>query len=98
MSTIYSISIDRLARLVGRPDSPLLIDVRIEVDFASDPRLIPGSVRMNHAQAPGWSRDFAGRDVVTICQKGLPLGFGGMALRRAIWRAAHSPGPTRDCR
>ena len=45
MSSINTISIDKLARLIGTPECPVLIDVQTDEDFAADPRLIPGAVR-----------------------------------------------------
>ena len=45
MPSPNAISADKLARLLGRPDSPSLIDVRTEEDFGADPRLVPGAVR-----------------------------------------------------
>ena len=45
MSPFNTISPEKLARLIGTPKCPLLIDVRTDEDFASDPRLIPGSRR-----------------------------------------------------
>ena len=43
MSSVNSISPQKLARLVGVPHSPALIDVRTDDDFAADPRLIPAA-------------------------------------------------------
>ena len=37
MSSYTSISSDKLARLVGTANAPLLVDVRIDEDFAGDP-------------------------------------------------------------
>jgi hypothetical protein len=48
MSSYSSISTDKLSRLIGTPSAPALIDVRIDEDFAADPRLIPGAVRRSH--------------------------------------------------
>jgi hypothetical protein len=45
MPSINAISIDKLARLIGTPKCPVLIDVQTDEDFAADPRLIPGAVR-----------------------------------------------------
>ncbi|WP_425311792.1 hypothetical protein [Microvirga massiliensis] len=39
MSSINIISTEELARLIGRPDCPALLDVRTDADFAADPRL-----------------------------------------------------------
>jgi hypothetical protein len=51
MSPINMISIDKLARLIGTPKCPVLIDVQTEDDFAADPRLIPGAIRRPWSQA-----------------------------------------------
>ena len=48
MPSLLEISPDKLARLIGTPKSPALIDVRIDEDFNADPRLVPGSVRRDY--------------------------------------------------
>ncbi len=68
MSSLNSISIDKLARLIGRPDCPALIDVCTDEDFATDPRLVPGSVRRPWAQVADWAPEFAGRAAIVVCQ------------------------------
>ena len=50
MPSINTISVDKLARLIGTPNCPALIDVRTDEDFAADPRLIPGAVRRRHGR------------------------------------------------
>jgi hypothetical protein len=45
MSSYNSISTEKLSRLIGAAISPALIDIRIDDDFATDPRLIPGAIR-----------------------------------------------------
>ena len=39
MSSINTISIDKLARLIGTPKCPVIVDVRTDEDFDNDPRL-----------------------------------------------------------
>ena len=57
MSSINTISVDKLARLIGTPHCPVLLDVRTDEDFDADPRLIPGSMRRPHAASrPDWAR------------------------------------------
>ncbi len=82
MSSINSISVEKLARLVGTPHCPILLDVRIEEDFNATPCLIPGAVRRPHAQAPDWAHDFVGASAVVICQKGAKLSQGVAAWLR----------------
>jgi rhodanese-related sulfurtransferase len=88
MPSPNALSAAQLARRVGLPDAPLLIDVRTEEDFAADPRLLPASLRRDHRDAAQWAGDFRGRDVVVLCQKGLKLSEGAAAwLRHAGARA-----------
>ena len=46
MPSLNAISIDKLARLVGTPGCPVLIDVQTGDDFAADPRLIHRNARL----------------------------------------------------
>jgi rhodanese-related sulfurtransferase len=43
MSAPNLIKSDKLARLIGTPSAPVIIDVRTEEDFEADPRLIHGA-------------------------------------------------------
>jgi len=83
MSSPNVITPEKLARLIGRPDCPSLIDVCTEEDFACDPRLVPGAVRRSHRDVAEWAPEFAaGRSAVVICQKGLKLSQGVAAWLR----------------
>src|SRR5688572_5989024 len=82
MSSLTTISFDKLARLIGTPKCPALIDVRTDEDFAADARLIPGSVRRPHADVTTWARQFQGRSAIVICQKGQKLSHGVAAWLR----------------
>lgn len=82
MATTNSISVEKLARLVGTPACPALIDIQTPEDFAADPRLIPGAVRRPWDQAATWAGQFAGRSAVVICQKGQKLSQGVAAWLR----------------
>ena len=82
MSSINSISPDKLARLIGTPKCPGLIDVRVDEDFAADPRFIPGALRRPHTTVGDWAGEFAGRSAVVICEKGLKLSQGVAAWLR----------------
>jgi rhodanese-related sulfurtransferase len=83
MSSINMISPEKLARRVGTPNSPAIIDVRDDDDFASDPRLIPASLRRVSAEPWRWSPDFHGGAAVVVCQKGLKLSHGVAAWLRS---------------
>jgi rhodanese-related sulfurtransferase len=104
MSSPTLISSDKLARLIGTANTPALIDVRTEDDFAADPRLIPGSVRRNHEEAADWGEEFSGRPAITICLRGQKLAQGTAAWLRHLqvdaealeggfegWKAAKLP-------
>jgi len=82
MSSFNTISIEKLARLIGTPKCPVLIDVRTDEDFAEDPRYIPGSIRRLFATVPDWAPHLMGRSAVVICQKGLKLSHGVAAWLR----------------
>jgi len=82
MPSINAISIDKLARLIGTPHCPLLIDVRTVEDFDAEPSLVPGSVRRSHKDVADWAAAYAGKSAVVICQKGLKLSHGVAAILR----------------
>jgi rhodanese-related sulfurtransferase len=88
MASANSISVDKLARLIGRPDCPALIDLRTDEDFAVDPRLLPGSVRRRFAAVDDWAGDLGARHAVVVCQKGLKLSEGVAAWLRHAGVAA----------
>lgn len=77
-----SIPVDKLARLIGTPNGPLVVDVRTDEDFASDPRLLPGAVRRSHETLSEWAPALAGRAVVVVCQRGSKLSHGVAAWLR----------------
>src|SRR5262245_2268793 len=82
MSSLNTIPVDKLARLVGTPNCPVLVDVRTEDDFKANPRLIPSSMRRSHADASDWAGELAGRSAIVICQKGAKLSQGVAAWLR----------------
>ena len=84
MSPPNTISPEKLARLVGTPKCPVVVDVCTDEDFGADPRLIPGSIRRPFATASEWGAEFTGRSVVVACQKGLKLSQGVAAWLRHV--------------
>lgn len=90
MSSYTSISSEKLSRLVGTANAPTLIDVRIDEDFAADPRFIPGAVRRSHVDVQDWASRVTGQSVVVVCQKGLKLSEGTAAWLRCCNVAAES--------
>lgn len=93
MPTPDAISIAQLARLVGTPDAPLIVDVRAATDKVDDPRLLPASIPRDHEKVSSWAREFVGRSVVAVCRQGLKLSQGVAAhLRYAGVRAEYLEG------
>lgn len=89
MTGFTRITAHDLARLIGGPACPALVDVRTDDDFGLDPRLPGPAYRLRHADVGGWAPSFAGRRVVVICQKGQKLSEGAAAwLRQAGAEAA----------
>jgi len=82
MSSITTISVDKLARLIGTPKCPVLIDVQTDEDFAADPRLIPGAIRRPWQAAAEWAHELNGKSAIIICQKGLKISQGVAAWLR----------------
>jgi rhodanese-related sulfurtransferase len=81
MSSVNTISHDKLARLVGTSKAPIVLDVRTMEDFDADPRLIPGAIRLN------WNEPIRGigvydRPTVVVCQKGAKISQGYAAYLR----------------
>ena len=90
MSSINSISAEKLARLIGTPNCPALIDVRDDEGFDLLPKLIPGSSRRPYGDVDSWVNEVRARSAVVICYKGLKLSHGVAALLRAAGIAAES--------
>ena len=82
MPSHTTISIEKLARLIGTPNCPALIDVRMDEDFAADPRLIPGAVRRPHTSVDTWVDALVDRPAIVICHRGKKLSEGTAAWLR----------------
>lgn len=81
MPSFLEISSEKLNRIIGTPNAPAIIDVRTDDDFASDPRLVPGSIRRSYKDLANWAGDIGGPAVI-VCQGGLKLGHGVAAYLR----------------
>ncbi|MXN65255.1 sulfurtransferase [Stappia sp. GBMRC 2046] len=82
MPSNTEITVSQLARLIGTPEQPRLIDVRDDEDFCADPRLVPGASRTSPARAAAMAHASGARKVVVICQKGRKLSQGAAAWMR----------------
>ena len=80
----------QLSRLLGLPETPVIVDVRIDEDFAADPRSLPGAVRHDCRTVPEWAREYAGLPTIVVCQRGLKLSQGAAAWLRHEGAAAES--------
>lgn len=82
MSAYASISPDSLARLIGSPEGPALVDVRADEDFSADPRFIPRAVRRDFASVVQWAADFVGHGAIIIDKTGAKISQGVAAWLR----------------
>jgi rhodanese-related sulfurtransferase len=76
------ITTPQLSRLIGLPNSPAVVDVRIDDDYRADPRLIPGSLHRDYQTIAIWRKDYIGKSVVVVCQRGQKLSEGVAAWLR----------------
>lgn len=82
MASFNEISISTLARLIGTPDCPVLLDARLDVDFDDEPNLIPGAYRCSFLNVANLVNDLRGKSVVVYCQRGLKISQGAAAVLR----------------
>lgn len=73
----------QLARLIGLPDAPAIIDVRLPADVQADPHLLPTSIVMPHDQVATLAPDLLGRRTVIVCARGKKLSEGAAAILRS---------------
>ena len=72
----------QLARLIGLPDAPVIVDVRIPENIAEHPALIPGSFRHSHTEITALAPRLAGKRVIVTCKRGGKLSDGAAAILR----------------
>jgi rhodanese-related sulfurtransferase len=82
MPSFLAISVEQLARLVGTPKAPVLLDVRAAEAFAADPFLIPASRHLALDRLEALVPSLLGRPVVVTCLHGGPRSHGAAALLR----------------
>ena len=104
MPSPTEITVAQLARLVGTPDCPTLLDVRTAEDVVDDPRLIPGARRHPFDDVGTLADELRHARVIAYCQKGKKTSQGAAALLRVhgvraetleggqfAWRDADAP-------
>jgi rhodanese-related sulfurtransferase len=84
MSAPNSIKSDKLARLIGTPSAPVIIDVRTQEDFEADPRHIPGASKRSHQTVSEWGKAYVGKSVIVVCHHGAKLSEGTAAWLRQL--------------
>src|SRR5262245_50730668 len=70
MPSPTEITVAQLARLVGLPGAPALVDVRTEEEYRADPRLLPTAEHHAPTDVAGWSGVYQGRSMIVFCQTG----------------------------
>jgi rhodanese-related sulfurtransferase len=84
MAAPTEITLSKLARLIGTPAAPAIVDVRVLDDYLLDQRIVPTSARRQHLSVSDWCQYYKGRFVVVVCQRGAKLSQGAAAwLRQA---------------
>jgi len=96
------ITVKNLSRLIGKPDCPLIVDIRIVEDLDDDAYLIPSSICRSHQNLDEIAALGKDKPVVIVCQKGLKLSQGVASWLRSegvvaeylqggmfAWRDAH---------
>lgn len=82
MTTPTQITVPQLSRLIGTPESPVIIDVCIDDDFKLDPRFIPAAFRHPHTEIAALAPRLHKSNVVVVCQKGKKISEGAAAVLR----------------
>ncbi|WP_336057921.1 sulfurtransferase/chromate resistance protein [Nitratireductor sp. CH_MIT9313-5] len=83
MPALNAISLDKLTRIVGTPRAPLLLDVRSEEDFSANPRLLPGSTRIDDQALADLAPQLGDQPYIAVCQAGHRRSQGTAAWLRA---------------
>jgi len=82
MPSTTEITVSQLSRLIGLPQTPIIIDVRAQDEFAADPRLIPGAKRYDPEGVMRSATRPECHSVIVVCQQGLQLSQGVSAWLR----------------
>jgi rhodanese-related sulfurtransferase len=82
MPSPNEITVAQLSRLIGTPQAPAIVDVRMDDDYDADPRFIPTAFRHDFQDAASLVPRLQGTGVAVACQKGLKLSQGFAAILR----------------
>ena len=81
MPAFNTITPEKLARLIGTPAGPAIVDVR-----PGGAGLIPGSLRRPAGEVARWSRTLDRDQAVVVCVRGEETSAGAAAWLRALPR------------
>ncbi|AEF54636.1 chromate resistance protein ChrB domain-containing protein [Marinomonas posidonica] len=90
MASPTEITVSQLSRLIGTPNAPVIIDVRINEDFDLDPQIIPTAIRCPHLKVAELAPKLNAQRVVIYCQQGKKISQGSLAILRSMGVAAES--------
>jgi len=91
MASFNEISVQKLSKLIGTPDCPVIIDVRIDEDFEDDPELIPAILRNEDVNVEILEGgQFAWRDanMPMVSTKQIPA---VESNKKTVWVTRHRP-------
>jgi rhodanese-related sulfurtransferase len=83
MPSPTEITVSQLSRLLGTAAAPVVVDVRIDDDFALDPDYIPTALRHPFDQIDTLVPNLVDSRVVVYCQKGRKISQGAMSVLRS---------------
>ncbi len=90
MPSPTEITVAQLSRLIGTPDAPTIIDVRIDEDFDLDPQILPTAKRWPFTDIAALGNQLKDKHVVVYCQKGKKISQGAIATLREMGISAES--------
>ena len=82
MRSYAEIDCAQLMRLIGTPEAPVVLDLRLPEDLAADAVLIPTSICMSSKDILAAAADWRGRHVVVVCLRGRKISQGAAAILR----------------
>ena len=82
MPSPTEITVSQLARLIGTPDAPTIVDVCVDDDFETDPCLIPSAFRFPFDKISELAPRLGSTRVIVTCHRGLKLSQGAAAILR----------------
>ena len=70
MSSPTEITVAQLARLIGLPDAPALVDLHAEEEYRADPRVLSPAEHHASTDVASWCRRYQGRSMIAVFQTG----------------------------